>query len=106
MEPVFGICPVSSWNLISERRAKILLWSVSSPPELMLPAAWQVELMAQVTFIIGKTSAVNLGAMPVHGSAFVPLSFVQAFKRMNADKMKQIYFFNSGFFKLQFLPGF
>ena len=42
--------------------------SVNGPPELTLPAAWQLEFMAQVELIIGCTSAANLADTPVQGS--------------------------------------
>jgi len=54
--------------LIFDFLAEIKFQSVKGPPELTLPAAWQLEFIAQVELIIGCTSAENFADKPVHGS--------------------------------------
>lgn len=88
MLPVFGIWPDSSWNFIWDFSLNIFEWSVNAPPELTLPVAWQLELIAQVELMMGCTSVANFGEIPVQGSVTAGLFFVQQGKRQLVTRIK------------------
>ena len=58
--------PASMAALIFDFFAKTSTWVVNGPPELALPAAWQLLLIEQTDVSIGCTSVENFGLIPAH----------------------------------------
>lgn len=71
--PVCGMAPDKIFARIFDFFAFTSAYVVNGPPELVLPAAWQLLLMEQTVLRMGLMSAVNAGEIPVQVKVLPPL---------------------------------
>jgi hypothetical protein len=71
--PFWGIAPERIAARILDLLANTSACVVKGPPELALPAAWQLLFIEQTVVRIGCTSATNFGLIPAQEKVIPPL---------------------------------